>query len=41
MTREQVARVLVGDGERVAIDPIPGPELAFVARRPTGRWVPR
>ena len=29
VAREQVARVLVGDRQRIAVDPIAGPELAF------------
>ena len=29
VTGQQIPRVLVGDGQRIAIDPIAGPELAF------------
>ena len=44
MAGQQVARVLVGDRERVAVDPITGPELALevrgpqIVRRRGGRW---
>ena len=34
LTPQQVARVLIGDGQRVAVDPIPRPELPFEVRRP-------
>ena len=34
MAREQEARVLIGDRERIAVDPIAGPELALEVRGP-------
>jgi len=34
LTPEQVARVLIGDRQRIAVDPIAGPELAFEIGRP-------
>ena len=34
MTAEQVARVLVGDRQRIAIDAIAGPEVALEVRGP-------
>ena len=34
MTRQQEARVLIGDRERIAIDPIAGAEVAFEVGRP-------
>jgi hypothetical protein len=43
LTRQQVPRVLIGNRQRVAVDPVPGPELALEVGRPeiirrAGRW---
>ena len=34
VARQQEARVLVGDRQRIAVDPVTGAELAFEVRRP-------
>ena len=38
MAREQVARVLIGDGERIAVQAVAGAELALEVRRLQVVW---